>query len=385
MTIATNLCILHFSIPDRVYSTASTQDSPSIGTVAKNGTHEWTCQLSILEDKSTVRASLAPLTHSEAKRTEFQHCCSLQVAAPDELHPDPRHVLLSLRIKSDDIFKGIEFHLERKDVWLDQNYEFYIILSSFPLKLLGPHNAGHWTHSLASSEFDPIARNIDPLVEMMTQFENHTSTSDVEFRFISKAGLVLDRKRAHHAVLSIYPSLSAKLTLAQHNPHQRPATTVLTAPISTWAVFEKLIGFIYSGRLPSDGYVPRSDQWRVTFDLGKEYGLNKCPSSTPWVEWHLNELQQVITDENVLEVYFGWGFEHPPVTQMCVHHVVERSQVRFQGLDLGSHVMRLLKSQYRGWRGCYEFEEALVVLTMKMYADQQQHQKHDSYLKQLMA
>ncbi|KAI1316910.1 hypothetical protein EDD11_009310 [Mortierella claussenii] len=340
---AVDLRVLHFRIPDHPPSEDPSQESRSPGsTIAKIGTHEWLCQLSILDDKSTLRGFLSPVAASDANRLEFRSCCSLQVTTARGCDPDPLQVLLSKRIKTEDLFKkGIEY---------------------------GPN----WTHTLALSECDPIARNVDPLVELMTQFERHAHTSDVECRFISKAGLVLDRMRAHYAVLSIYPIFSEKMMLAQRNPHHRATTTVLVAPIAIWAAFERMLGFIYSGRLPREGFAPRSEQWRIAFDLSKEYGLDKCASAALWMEWHLNELQQVITDENVLDVYFEWGYEHPILAQMCARYVAERSQVHFEDSDLGSHVIGLLKKRYQGRRGCYEFQEALVVLSIKMYAEQQQ-------------
>ncbi|KAF9110105.1 hypothetical protein BGX27_006760 [Mortierella sp. AM989] len=332
-------------------------------TMTKADTLDWTCQLSILEDKSTVRATFGfSTTSSEADQRELKVCCSLQIIAAYDFEHGPVQVLLSKRVK---------IYLDRKDVWIDHHYEFYIVLSSHPIKLLGPLGNAYWTHTLAQSECDPTARNIDPLVEMMTQFERHGPTSDVECRFVSKEGLVLDRMQAHHSVLSIYPALSEKLTLAQRNPHQRTTTTVLLAPIEAWITFERMLGFIYSGRLPREGFVPRSREWQMAFKLSREYGLEKCVSSSSWMDWHLNELRQLITDENVLELYFGWGYEHAAVAQMCVRHVAERSQVYFQGMDLGSHVMGLLSGRYQRHQSCFEFQEALIVQSMKMYAEQQ--------------
>ncbi|KAF8935256.1 hypothetical protein BGZ58_005128 [Dissophora ornata] len=377
--------VLHFRIPDHV-PTAEAEHThtlssapPPTSTVAKPGAHEWMCQLSILEDKAMVRGTLGPLTLSETNRVEFQSCCSLEITTVRESvdnRGDAVEVLLCEKVKSEDLFKrGIEY---REDIWVDHNYEFQIILSCHPIKLLGSPDNANWTHTLALSECDPVARNIDPLVEMMTQFERHAPTSDVECRFIDKAGLVLDRMRAHHAVLSIFPAFSQKLaqTQAQRNPYQRTTPTILTVPVETWPAFERMLGFIYSGRLPRDGFAPRSDQWRITFLLNQEYGLDKCTSSSSWMEWHLTELEQVITDENVLEIYFGWGFEYVAVAEMCVRHVADRSQVQHvQGRDLGAHVMGLLREKYQGRKGCHEFQEALVALLMKMYAEQQQQQQ----------
>lgn len=269
-------------------------------------------------------------------------------------------------------------YLDREDVWADRHYEFYIILSSHPIKLLGPLDGSNWTHSLALSESDPVARNIDPLVEMMTQFEQHSQTSDVECRFISKTGLVLDRMKAHHAILSIYPVFSEKMAQAQRNPHQRSTATVLHIPVECWAAFGRMHGYIYSGRLPREGFAPRSEQWKMSFDLMREFGLDKCVSSVPWMEWHIDELKQVITDENVLEIYFGWGHEHGKVVQLCVRHVADRSQVHFHGRDLGTYVMGLLKERYQGQKGCHEFQEALVATLMEMYAKQNQQQSRNT-------
>ncbi|KAF9940430.1 hypothetical protein BGZ65_007049 [Modicella reniformis] len=370
-----DLCILHYRIPDHSDPTGQDQ-AAAAGTVAKNGTHEWRCQLSVLEDKSTIRGTLGTLSTSEASNAEFLSCCSLQVAALQEFEPETIKVFLNKRVRSEDLFKrGIEFYLDREDVWLDKHYEFYIILSSYPIKLLGPPDGAHWTHSLVLSECDPIARNFDPLVEMMTRFEQHSLTSDVECRFVSKAGLVLDCMRAHHAILSIYPVFCEKMAKAQRNPHQRSTATVLLVPVERWAAFGRMLGYIYSGRLPREGFAPRSDQWKTSYELAKEHGLEKCNSSIPWMEWHLRELKQVITNENVLEIYFGWGYEHGTVAQMCIRYVADRSQIHFHGKDLGTYVMGLLKERYQGQKGCHEFQEALVALLMEMYAEQQQQQQ----------
>ncbi|KAF8975097.1 hypothetical protein BGZ46_009439 [Entomortierella lignicola] len=358
-----DLRTFHFRIPDDARLIQPTPDQTMgdsmINITPKTDTDSWTCQLSILEDKSTLRATFGTLANFEPNSTKLKSCCCLQIMTAYDFEHDSAQVLLSKRVKN------------REDIWNDQHFDFYIVLSSNPIKLLGSFESAYWTHNLAQSECDPIARNVDPLVEMMTQFERDSPTSDVEYRFVSKEGLVLDYMRAHQSILSIYPAFSKKLTLAQRNPHQRTSTTVLMVPIETWATFERILGFIYSGRLPQEGFLPRSDQWRMAFELSREYGLESCTSSSSWMDWHLNELRQVITDDNVLELYFRWGYEHTAVTQMCVNHVAERSQVHFQGGDLGSHVMELLKSDYQGHQGCFEFQEALVVQSMKMYAKEQ--------------
>ncbi|KAF9199852.1 hypothetical protein BGZ49_009981 [Haplosporangium sp. Z 27] len=340
-----DLRTFHFRIPDDARLIQPTPDQTMSDSmtniIPKTDTDSWTCQLSILEDKSTLRATFGTLANFEPNSTKLKSCCCLQIMTAYDFEHDSAQVLLSKRVKSGHLFKrGIECN-------------------------------AYWTHNLAQSECDPIARNVDPLVEMMTQFERDSPTSDVEYRFVSKEGLVLDHMRAHQSILSIYPAFSKKLTLAQRNPHQRTSTTVLMVPIETWATFERILGFIYSGRLPREGFLPRSDQWRMAFELSREYGLESCTSSSSWMDWHLNELRQVITDDNVLELYFRWGYEHTVVTQMCVNHVAERSQVHFQGGDLGSHVMELLKSDYQGHQGCLKFQEALVVQSMKMYAKEQ--------------
>ncbi|KAK3807881.1 MAG: hypothetical protein J3Q66DRAFT_444933 [Benniella sp.] len=375
-----DLCILHFHIPDHTNSASSTQDqAASTSATAKNGTHEFMCQLTLLEDKSTIRGTLGPLPASDVNRTEFKSCCSLQVAAVRESEPQ----VLTQRVKSDDLFKrGFEFYLDRTDVWRDQHYEFYIILSSYPIKLLGPPDGAQWTHSLALSESDPSARNIDPLVEMMTRFELDGRTSDAEFRFISRDGLVQERMTAHHAILSIYPALTEKLTQSQRNPHQRTTTTVLYIPLEYRVGFGRMLGFIYSGRLPSEGFAPRSDHWKMDFALTREYGLDRCIRSIPWMEWHIHELKQVITDENVLEIYFGWGHEYGHVVQLCVRHVADRSQIHFHGRDFGTYVMEILKERYQGQKGYHEFHESLVSLLMEMYADQQHQHQQQQQLQQ---
>lgn len=264
--------------------------------------------------------------------------------------------------------------MDRQDIWIDHHYEFSIILSSLPIKLHGPLDGPHWTHALALSECDPVARNIDPLVEMMTQFEHDAATSDVDCRIATSTGQVVDHLGAHQAILSIYPAFSEKMARSQRNPHQRTTSSILVTTMEARAAFERMLSFIYSGRLPQEPFVPRSDQWRIAFELAKEYGLDKNASSRPWINWHLTELQQVITDENVLEIYFRWAYRFGRVSGMCVRHVAERSQVQFQDTTFGSYVMKQLQDRYHGHSGCSEFQEAIVVLVMKMYAQQRGQQ-----------
>ncbi|KAG0244283.1 hypothetical protein B0O80DRAFT_491190 [Mortierella sp. GBAus27b] len=372
-----DICILHYRIPDQVRTASTTQDQAApAGVVTGNGKHDWMCQLQITEDRM-IRGTLNPLPDSKVNRKEFQSCCSLQVAIVEEYSPQGMQLILGQRITSEHLFKrGIEFYLYQEDVWADQHYEFYIILSSYPIKLLGLPDGPHGTHTLALSESDPGARNIDPLVEMMTQFEQHGQTSDVEFRFVSKAGLVLDRLKAHYAILSNYPAFTEMMAQVQRNPHKRSRSTVFHVPVEYKAAFGRMLGFIYSGRLPGEGFAPRSDQWKVSFELTRVYRLDKCISSTPWVRWHTGELRRLITDENVLEIYFSWGYEYGHVVQLCVRHVADRLQVHFHGNDLGTYVMGLLKERYQGQKGYHEFQEALVATLMEMYAEQQQHAKH---------
>lgn len=105
-----DLCVLHFRIPDNTSSASSTQDQPaSTSATAKNGAHELMCQLTLLEDKATIRGTLGPLPASEASRNDFKSCCTLQVAAVQEFEPHVMQVLLSQRVKSEDLFKrGLE-------------------------------------------------------------------------------------------------------------------------------------------------------------------------------------------------------------------------------------------------------------------------------------
>ncbi|KAF9279709.1 hypothetical protein BGZ68_007737 [Mortierella alpina] len=353
----------------------SRQDSAPIDAVAKAGTHEWICQLSVLEDAATVRATLRATMRPAANQGPLALCRCLQVAAYAESDPDATHVLLHQRIKDGDLIKGgVEFFLNRQEIWVDQFYEFSVILSSFPLKLLGPPDGPHWTHSLAMSQSDPAARNVDPLVEMLTRFERHIPTTDVECRVVSPKGQTLGQLRAHRAILSVYPAFAEKLSRSSFSS----ASFILDVPVIARPSFEAMLSFIYSGKLPRDPFVPRSELWEIAFGLAKEFGLDKNENSEPWMDWHLSALHQAITDEDVLEIFFGWGHRHRKVARMCVEHVAERFQVQFREKDLGTFVMEQLRGQYQGREGCAEFQEALVVMTMKSYALQRQQQAEQS-------
>ncbi|KAF9979857.1 hypothetical protein BGZ75_009136 [Mortierella antarctica] len=382
-----DLQVLQFRIPAFAPSATSSAPAPSADcssaehSVAKTGTHEWTCQLSILEDAATVRATLRTTLQSATYQALLELCRCLQVAACGESDSGAAHVLLHQRIKDGDLLKGgVEFYLSRQDIWVDQFYEFSVILSSFPLKLLGPPDGPHWTHSLALSESDPAARNIDPLVEMLTRFERHLPTTDVECRLISLKGQILGQLRAHRAILSVYPALSEKLSRSSSSerPSGYQGSFILDVPIVARASFEALLSFIYSGKLPREPFVPRSEQWEIAFGLAKEFGLDKSENCEPWMDWHLSVLQQTITDEDVLEIFFGWGHRHRRVTQMCVEHVLERFQVQFREKDFGTFVMEQLGNRYQGREGCSEFQEALVFVTMRSYARQRQQQAEQS-------
>ncbi|KAF9966418.1 hypothetical protein BGZ70_002392 [Mortierella alpina] len=300
-----------------------------------------------------------------------------RVAAYVKSGSDATHILLHQRIKDGDLLKGgVEFYLNRQDIWVDQFYEFLVILSSFPLKLLGPPDGPHWTHALALSESDPVARNIDPLVEMLTRFERHLPTTDVECRVVSPKGQIVGQLRAHRAILSVYPALSEKLSRSSFSS----TGYILDVPLIARGSFEAMLSFIYSEKLPRDLFVPRSEQWEATFGLAKEFGLDKHENSEPWMDWHLSALHQAITDEDVLEIFFEWGHRYRRVTQMCVEHVAERFQVPFREKNLGTFVMDQLRNRYQGRQGCCEFQEALVFMTMKSYA--LQRQQHAEYSEQ---
>ncbi|KAF9563895.1 hypothetical protein EC968_004664 [Mortierella alpina] len=382
-----DLQILQFRIPAYAPATSSSAPAPSADpasaghAVAKTGTHEWTCQLSILEDAATVRATLRTTLRPTPNQALLSLCRCLQVAAYVESDSGTTHVLLHQRIKDGDLFQGgVEFYLNRQDVWVDQFYEFSVTLSSLPMKLLGPPDGPHWTHSLALSESDPVARNIDPLVEMLTRFERHLPTTDVECRVVSPKGQILGQLRAHRAILSVYPAFSERLSRSSFNksPSGYHGSFILEVPMVARGPFEALLSFIYSGKLPREPFVPRSEQWEIAFSLAKEFGLDKNENSEPWMDWHLSALHQAITDEDVLEIFFGWGHRHRRVAQMCVEHVAERFQAQFREKDLGTFVMDQLRNRYQGREGCLEFQEALVFLTMKSYALQRQQQADQS-------
>ncbi|KAF9120993.1 hypothetical protein BGW39_010928 [Mortierella sp. 14UC] len=403
--MASDICFLHFRIHDSTLANTATATSTSSNnnsnennngstaarqgsTVAKAGLHEWLCQLSILDDKSTVRGLLGPLVDPELqKAAALASCSTLQVAtvpqdssstgtASKSTTTTSSRVLYAKTIQSEDLFRqGVEYS---QDVLADRHYyEFTLVLSSLHIKLLGPPDGPQETHTLALSECDPVARNVDPLVEMMTQFQQHTPTTDVECRFIDRNGHVRDYIRAHQAILSIYPTFSEKMAQAQSDPYQRSknVVVVLQLPVEACAAFQRMLEFIYSGKLPIEAFNPsNNEQWKRAFDLAREYGLDHSPNSAPWMEWHLQELKQVLTEENVLEIYFAWGFAHEDVAGLCVDRVSERQHVQYQGREFHSVVRDMIKTRFLGKPGCREFQDAFVNRGWASYANQQQLQ-----------
>ncbi|KAG0218407.1 hypothetical protein BGX33_007549 [Mortierella sp. NVP41] len=405
--MATDICFLHFRIHDSTLSSTSTATTTSTinnnnnnattstdttrqsSVVAKAGLHEWLCQLSILDDKTTVRGLLGPLVDNELKKAAaLASCCTLQVATGsyDPTAPTSTtdsQVLYAKTIQSEDLFRqGVEFYMDKQDVLVDHHYyEFTLILSSLHIKLLGPPDGPQETHTLALSESDPVARNVDPLVEMMTQFQRHNATADVEFRFIDHNGHARETLRAHQAILSIYPIFSEKMVQAQSNPYQRSKKQIIVIelPVETFLSFLTLLGFIYSGKLPNEAFNPRDTLWKQAFDLAKEYGLDRSLNSAPWMEWHRRELEQVMTDENVLEIYFVWGYQHEEVARMCVDHVNDRQHVQYQGREFHGFVQEMIKGRFMGKPGCREFQDALVNRGLNVYAHQQYQRYHSMF------
>ncbi|KAG0276928.1 hypothetical protein BGZ96_003073 [Linnemannia gamsii] len=394
--MASDICFLHFRIHDSTLASTSTATSSSVNssnnnndnsTAARQGStgtkagalQEWLCQLSILDDKTTVRGLLGPLVDPELKKAPaLAACCTLQVATvPRTTPPSGANTQGQARPSSTNA-------RVLQDVLVDRHYyEFILILSSLHIKLLGPPDGPQDTHTLAFSESDPAARNVDPLVEMVTQFHQHTPTADVECRFIDRNGHVRFCVRVHQAILSIYPIFSEKMAQAQSNPYLRSKNTVvvLEMPIESCATFQRMLEFIYSGKLPIEAFNPRdNEQWKKVFDLAKEYGLNRNPNSMPWIEWHLQELKQVLTEENVLEIYFAWGYAHEDVMRLCVDHVAERQHVQYQGKEFNSVVLDMIKGRFMGKPGCREFQDAFVTRGWGFYANQQS-QYQQQYLR----
>ncbi|KAF8927800.1 hypothetical protein BGZ47_001949 [Haplosporangium gracile] len=415
--MASDICFLHFRIHDSTLASTSTASTASDSnnnsnsnennntndsssrqgsTGVKTGLQEWLCQLSILDDKTTVRGLLGLLGAPELKKVAaLASCCTLQVATVPrktltggganntqgqaQAATTSTRVLYAKAIQSEDLFhQGVEFYVDRQDVLADRHYyEFTLILSSLHIKLLGPPDGPHDTHTLALSESDPVARNVDPLVEMMTQFHQHTPTADVECRFIDRNGHVRLCVRAHQAILSIYPIFSEKMAQAQSNPYLRSKNRVvaLQMPVESCTAFQRMLEFIYSGKLPTEAFNPRdNEQWKKVFDLTKEYGLNSSLNSMPWMEWHLQELKQVLTEENVLEIYFAWGYAHEDVMGLCVDYVVERQHVQYQGKEFNSVALDMIKGRFMGKPGCREFQDAFVTRGWSVYVNQQQQQ-----------
>ncbi|GJJ76182.1 hypothetical protein EMPS_08541 [Entomortierella parvispora] len=413
--------------------------------VAKLGTHDWRCQLSILEDRHTLRATIIPVPATEANMSALGDCCTLQVLGTsldlsDRVTSLNKPVLLVKRIRSEEIFsRGIEFYMDRDSVFADSHFAFSLILSTHPVKLLGPPNGAHWTHTLKRSDCDPADRTIDPLVEMLIRFKSHLPSTDVLFKFLSPAtGEVVESIPAHQAILSIYPVFSERMfaARAEGNPHLRDRwqqrmreadggeRVEMEMTVDRFEAFERMLGFMYSGLLPHTGFhlvssqhqkrhvgkeagggggntAGKADQWKMTFELAQEYGLEKSLSARPWMDWHRQVLKKLLTEENVLEVYFGWGYAHGSVARDCVEFLVNRpvaplsffffqpqqqQQQQQQGREeqqgsssptttartlfvneSNSHVLRIVKEQYGGRPGCVEFQDMFVRLKMELY------------------
>ncbi|KAF9430050.1 hypothetical protein BGZ76_000991 [Entomortierella beljakovae] len=111
--MAVDLCILHFRIPDHCPTTLPEANdaiaSPALDVGHRANQSGWKCQLSILEDKSTLRANLEPFDITVANRMELKLCCTLQVMTIYDFDGGSVQVLMTKRIKSDALFKnGIE-------------------------------------------------------------------------------------------------------------------------------------------------------------------------------------------------------------------------------------------------------------------------------------
>lgn len=121
---AVDLRILHFLIPipnpvprpstnsdNNSNNGANSQDSLAL---AKLGTHDWRCRLSILEDSRTIRANLAPIPLTEANMSALGDCCTLQVLASNVGSSEvtislDKPVLLVKKVRPDELFnRGIE-------------------------------------------------------------------------------------------------------------------------------------------------------------------------------------------------------------------------------------------------------------------------------------
>lgn len=99
--MASDICFLHFRIHDSTLASTSTATATATSSVNSSnnnndnstaarqgstgtkagGLQEWLCQLSILDDKTTVRGLLGPLVDPELKKAPvLAACCTLQVA-----------------------------------------------------------------------------------------------------------------------------------------------------------------------------------------------------------------------------------------------------------------------------------------------------------------
>ncbi|KAF9584361.1 hypothetical protein BGW38_006745 [Lunasporangiospora selenospora] len=396
MAPRSDICSLHFRVPDGSQPESKQPDSSLEPCSYSNDNNNTTCRLTVLaKDKTQIRASLGPLSQTKFVWSEFQACCSFQVfSGPTQ------QLLVAKTVQSGDIWKrGTEFVLERKDIWVDQHYEFVVIFSSFPLKLLGPIQGKHQTHPLKVSSHDPV-RMVDPFVEMMVRFQHHAGSADVEFLFphettSSAQSSRQDREQilAHRAILSIYPALSRMLAQDQGLAFQRSRSHRTTIRVDPRAIItiRSMLDFMYSGMLPQNDipfvqqgldhaiihHHPDHDRWKITFEIAHEYGLDTFVCASPWIDWHVGRLRDLIRDENVLHLYFGWGHAYVRVAELCIQHVAERMKNSCLRQDSAEAMIRDLQERYRvqheqTWP---EFHAALLKQMATMYCEQQQQQK----------
>ncbi|KAG0028147.1 hypothetical protein BGZ82_008599 [Podila clonocystis] len=319
-----NIQCIRFSIPDQVSAEAAFP-SPDPCSSKPDSTAIWTCTLTKLVD-STVRAALRPpasICHSdeENEKSGQRHCSSIQFLATS------LEVLVA------------KIYLDRADIFQDGRFEFIVVISfHHPLKIANP------TGVMKDQHPTMLSQAVDPMVELMTRFYLDGKTANVVFKFVPPAYNQPPRQRkAHQAILSIYPSFSERmlssrsLSLGNFNPHQRGTMEFEEAAGTSWG-FEQMLKFIYTGSPPdSPGHID-SSEWQVVFDLGKRYQLDY------FLEEYLAKLAEMMRFDKLLDVFFKWGYQHPGVVLMCCQIIAKNLDTSFRGNPLGLYLLAELQT-----------------------------------------
>ncbi|KAF9381761.1 hypothetical protein CPB97_007582 [Podila verticillata] len=332
-----NIQCFRFCIPDQVSTNGAPSPNPhSPG----NSTANWACTLTKLGD-DTVRVALRPppslcRTEDENLASGQRHCSSIQILSTT------LEVLTAKNMSRFDFSKRgiewVEFYLDHADIYQNRGFAFIVVVSfHHTLKALNP------TKVLRDQHVSMLSQAVDPMVELMTRFYLDGKTANVVFTFVPPAyGQPPRQRKAHQAILSIYPPfsermLSSALASGNFNPHQR-GTMEFEEPANTSWGFEQMLKHIYTGSTPdSPGHLD-SGEWPVVFDLGKRYQLEY------FLEAYLVKLEEMMRFDKLLEVYFKWGHQHPQVAVLCCQIIANNVDTPFRGRPLGLYLLQELQT-----------------------------------------